>query len=186
MATAAETPVQQHSRLAGEFEALRHVHPDERTAEQKARLVVLAKDLRGILAVPPAGYAMPKLAADLMAHAAEHGWLSSAQWSAPGYIGDPFVKVEVGRRLDELEREHHRGDRWLYQLTWSSRGCAPGKVKLFRAGLAQTPDSPSWSDAPSVKAIAAVITGNPGPRPTTTRPAVIPAAGHPHRARRTA
>lgn len=156
---------QKYNRLASEYEALRHVHPDDRTAGQAARLPVLARELSAILAVPPAGYALPKLATDLMAHAVGHGWKAAAQWSAPDYDDDPFVRVDVGRRLDGLERGSH----WLYQLTWHSRGCSPGKFRLFGSGLAETPGGSSgWHDAPSVKAIRAVITANPGPDAATT------------------
>lgn len=175
MTTATETTAQKYDRLASEFGGLRHVHPGERTGEQKARLGALAKELGAILATPPAGYELPKIAVDLMAHAREYGWLTSSQWSAPSYVGEPFVKVEVGRKLDEQEREQRRGDRWLYRLTWHSRDCAPGRVRLFGSGSASTPDygSAEQHDAPSVKAIRAVIAANPGPRLEVVKPPLV-------------
>ncbi|MFI0718887.1 hypothetical protein [Streptomyces sp. NPDC021224] len=161
--TITETAATHYDRLDVEFAALRHVDPKDRTAEQEERLRVLHGELVEILSRPPAGYELPRIATDLMAHAKAHGWQASLRWTPPGYSGEPFMTVEVGRKLAGLERNQHRGDRWHYQLTWHSRDCVPGKVKLFRAGLASTPDNPADHDAPSIKAIRAIIEANPGP-----------------------
>jgi hypothetical protein len=161
MTTSTETAAARYNRLSAEFAALRRIVPDKRTAEQGARLGELNKELRALAAIPPDGYELPRIAADLMAHAVAHGWLAAAAWTAPDYAGEPFVRVKVGRMLTELERDQHRGDRWHYSLTWHSRGCTPGKVRLFGSGLATTPDSPAHHDAPSIKGIRAVIEANP-------------------------
>lgn len=163
MTTETETLAARYERLSYEFASLRHVRPEERTEEQQGRLVALSGELRAMLATPPNGYELPRLAADLMAHAEAHGWTARVSWTPPGYSREPYTDVEVGLMLDGLEREQHRGDRWYYKLCWHSRDCAPGKVRLFGSGLAQTPDSPRVRDAPSVKAIRAVIEANPGP-----------------------
>lgn len=163
MTTIAEPATAHYDRVSAEFAALRHVHPDERTDEQRQRLATLSVELSAILAQPPAGYELPRIATDLMAHAEAHGWTAGVQWTQPSYSGEPFAVVEVGRKLDGLERDQHRGDRWRYRLTWHSRDCVPGKVKLFRSGLARTPGNPADHDAPSVKTIRAVIEANPGP-----------------------
>lgn len=159
----AETLSRRYNRLDMELYTLRRIVPEERTSEQKAQMLKLHAELREILATPPAGYSLPKAAADLMAFAEAHGWLSMAQWTSPDYIGDPYVKVQVGRHLTDEEREQYRGTRWLFELTWSSRDCAPGKVRRWRAGLAWTPDNPAAHDSPSVKKIRETIAAHPTP-----------------------
>jgi hypothetical protein len=157
------TLVERYRRLDFEHYTLRRVEPDERTADQRARLVAVHHELREILAAPPAGYELPKAATDLLAFAEAHGWMAQAQWTSPEYDGEPYVSVQVARRVTEAERDQYRGDRWSYQLTWHSRDCAAGKVRRFGSGTAITPGSPSTHDAPSVKAIRAVIEANPAP-----------------------
>ncbi|MGA5130827.1 hypothetical protein ACPCTO_13560 [Streptomyces olivoreticuli] len=124
----------------------------------------------------PDGYALPKAAADLVAHATAHGWLSRVGWAAD-ISNAPLVHVAVGRRMtpDEQEQAEDRGeygDRWCYELTWHSRDCAPGRLRLFGRPLAHTPEQPRWHDGPSVKGIRQVIADNPAPEQGhTTAPA---------------
>ncbi|KUN16472.1 hypothetical protein AQJ23_45180 [Streptomyces antibioticus] len=159
--TNTETDVQRYDRLSTEFRSLRRVHPDERTDEQRERMRDVARELTELLSLPPAGYSLPKAAADLMAYAKAHGWSTEALWTALGYGGEPFVNVRVGRLLTGEERDGHRGDRWVYELTWHSRDCAPGKVRRFGQGTAVTPDEPATRGCPSLKAIRAIIAANP-------------------------
>jgi hypothetical protein len=165
----AQTPdAARYARLDAEFSALQRIHPDQRTAEQAARGAAVLAELLEIVATPPPGYGLPALAAGLVAHAEAHGWQTLVQWTRPDYDGEPFVTVQVGRALTAEEREHHHGDRWTYRLTWHSRGCPPGRVRLFGQGSAITPDEPSGrSPAPSVKAVRAVIEAHPAPRRLT-------------------
>lgn len=116
----------------------------------------------------PAGYALPKLAADLIEHAVVNGWKTAAEWHSNG--GETFVHVRVARMLITGEEPVDpadpyatvRGDRWRYGLTWHSREAKPGQLKLFRGTLAQTPWHPQWADGPSVKGIRWVISRHPG------------------------
>lgn len=170
MTTATETLAQECNRLTGEdaelSAAVRKV--GAATPEQTERQREIRTRLRELRAIPPAGYELPKMAADLVAHAEAHGWLSLVQWTPPDYVGDPFVGVQVGRRVTEADGYLGLGNCWKYQLTWSSRDCAPGKVRLWRKGLAETPESPAATDAPSIKAIRAVIEQHPAHIPAIT------------------
>ena len=159
--SATETDVERYDRLADEFRTLRRIHPDERTGAQRDRLRAVAKELAELLSIPPAGYSVPKAAADLMSYAQSHGWSTEALWTALGYDGEPYLTVRVGRLLTGEERDGHRGDRWVYELTWQSRDCAPGKVRRFGQGTAVTPDQPATHGCPSLKAIRAVIAEHP-------------------------
>lgn len=116
-------------------------------------------------ATPPDGYTVPKIVTDLVAFAESHGWKALVDWTPPDYE-EPFMTVCVGRKVTEADGER-RGPWWQYKLTYHSRDCGPGKVKGFRAGLAQTPDHPQWGDAPSVKKIREVIAANPAPKEVT-------------------
>lgn len=117
----------------------------------------------------PEGYALPKLAADLMACAEANGWLTRAIWVAGPEIEEPFVSVDVGRKLAPGEDPEDpsdryapvRGDKWAYRVTWHSRGCAPGKLRLFRQPLASTPWRPAHHDGPSVRRIQDMILAFP-------------------------
>lgn len=120
----------------------------------------------------PTGYSVPRLAADLMAHATSQGWVSKALWTHGPGVSEPFLRVQVGRLLLASEAlpvdavdpyATVRGDRWVYSVTWHSRGCAPGKLQLFRRALASTPWVPAMHDGPSVKGIREVIARHPGP-----------------------
>lgn len=117
----------------------------------------------------PAGYTLPKAAADLIEHARENGWLARATWVHGDDIAEPFVGVYVGRLLLDGEEPVDasdpyapvRGDRWAYRVTWHSRDAKPGRVKLFRKSLAITPWCPARHDGPSVKGIRDVISRHP-------------------------
>jgi hypothetical protein len=163
--TITETAADEYARLSGEdaelSAAVRKV--GTATSEQIERQREIRARLRELHAAPPAGYALPKLAADLVAHAEAHGWTTLTQWTALGYGGAPFVTVQVGRLVTEADGYLGLGDRWTYKLTWHSGGCAPGKVRLFGNGIAITPDNPGAGYAPSVKAIRAVISEHPAP-----------------------
>lgn len=155
--------------LAQEYNRLIDERADHQAAARKAgamspdgseALRSIGRRLMEILAIPPQGYTLPKAIEDLVAHAEAHGWISMIQWTYPGYEGEPYVGVQVARKAADAES---RGDVWHYKLTWHSRDCAPGKLKRFGGALAATPDSPQWSDAPSMKAIRAVIEQHPAP-----------------------
>jgi hypothetical protein len=156
-----ETPAQRYERLDAALCTLGKVHPNERTEEQREQLRELKASMEELLSTPPEGYAVPKAVTDLLAHATAHGWRTSAVWTALGYEGEPFLRVQVGRLVSEDDREDYRGDRWVYSLTWHSRGCAQGKVKRFGQGTAVTPDQPATHYAPSVKAIRETIAAHP-------------------------
>lgn len=156
-----ETDVQRLDQLDRELHSLRRIHPEERTDEQRERMRAVAKELTELLSIPPAGYSLPKAAEDLMSYAQAHGWSTEALWTALGYDGEPSVRVRVGRQLTGEERDEHRGDRWVYELTWHSRDCAPGKVRRFGQGTAVTPDDPATRGCPSLKAIREVIAAHP-------------------------
>ncbi|MGW0312072.1 hypothetical protein [Streptomyces flavidovirens] len=155
-----ETLEQEYTRLTDERAAIKTAarKAGAMTPEGSEALRSIGRRLKEIAAIPPQGYALPKAIEDLVAHAETHGWVSLIQWPAPGDEGKPFVTVQVGRKTTDAES---RGDAWHYQLTWHSRDCAPGKVKRFGSGLAKTPDAPQWHNAPSMKAIRAVIEQHP-------------------------
>ncbi|MBT2412699.1 hypothetical protein J7I94_19395 [Streptomyces sp. ISL-12] len=157
---AEETPVERYKHMSFALSTLKRIHPDERTAEQREEIRTLNADLTELLSTPPAGYAVPKAVSDLLSFAEAHGWRTSALWTAPGYEGEPFLNVQVGRLVPVNERGNYRGDRWMYSLTWHSRDCAPGKVRRFGQGTAVTPDNPATRGAPSVNAIREVIAEN--------------------------
>ncbi|MFK4187263.1 hypothetical protein ACI2L4_25115 [Streptomyces sparsogenes] len=153
-----ETAVERYNRLYDELQTLRRIEPAQRTKEHSDRYKAVSAELLAILAIAPEGYTLPKAAADLIAHAEAHGWKTMVQWTHPGWEEEKYVMVRVGREVDEAEREQFRGDGWFYKLTWHSRGCAPGRLRLFGSGLAETPDNPATHDAPSVRRIRAIIT----------------------------
>lgn len=109
--------------------------------------------------MPPAGYQAPEAGRGLVEHARAHGWRVLEQW-ARASDGAPFYTVTVGRPAEDEEARRF-GLRWEYKHTWHSWGAAPGRVRLFRSGTAQTPAAPRVHDAPSVRRIMAVITENP-------------------------
>ncbi|MFI0736830.1 hypothetical protein ACH4PU_01795 [Streptomyces sp. NPDC021100] len=129
----------------------------------RAALAALERRIRELAATPPHGYALPKAAADLVAHAAALGWRTLVWWGTSS-SDEPFVTVQVGRLLEQDAQPDHRGDRWTYRLTWHSRGCPPGRVRRFGRCLAQTPDQPWTHDGPSLKSIRQVVTDHPAPR----------------------
>lgn len=164
-----ETLANRYSRVYAEQYRLRRIHPDQRTPADRAALRATHSELSEILATSPDGYTLPAAARRLIDHATTHRWQTAARWYPPPgaeYAEDaePFVQVLVGRRLTPAEAaDDHRGEAWEYTLTWHSRGCLPGRLRLFGQGLAVTPDAPAVHDAPSVTVITAVITAHPGP-----------------------
>ncbi|MFB7592388.1 hypothetical protein [Streptomyces sp. NPDC056169] len=104
-------------------------------------------------ATPPTGYTIPAAAAQLLATAQAAGWRTLTSWTPPAYQRAPFLTVRVGLHASN-------GGIWHYRLTWHSRGCAPGHVRLF-SSVARTPGHPAWHNGPSLKAIRAVIAQNP-------------------------
>ncbi|MFG2847470.1 hypothetical protein ACGF12_30520 [Kitasatospora sp. NPDC048296] len=131
----------------------------ERSAEESARLVEVRARLVELLAVPPAGYEAPEAGRRLVEHARAHGWLALEQW-AQASDGAPYYTVQVGRAAGD-EEGRRIGLRWKFQRTWHSWGAAPGRVRLFGSGTAQTPEAPRAHDAPSVRRIREVIGANP-------------------------
>lgn len=136
------------------------------TPEQRQRHREIQRRLAEIAATPPDGYELPKLAADLVEFAKGRGWLTLVQWTPPDYSGEPYVTVEVGRKLNGAEAAQHRSDTFHYQITWHSRDCEPGRLRKF-GGCAKTPDSPQWHDVPSVRKIRETIAANPAPDAVT-------------------
>jgi hypothetical protein len=163
MTTTTETPTEQYRCLMSQYEHLRRIHPDRRTFEETATYQATCAQLAEIDATPPAGYTLPAAAARLVEHARAHQWQARVQWPRPDSTDDPSVKVMVGRLMTPAERdEYGLGDRWQYFLTWSSRDCPPGRLRLFGSGIARTPDQPADHGAPSVRAITAVIAARTG------------------------
>jgi len=121
----------------------------------------------------PEGYRTPKSAAELMEHAAANGWQARLCWFAGGEITEPFLKIEVGRRLtpgEDLpvnpadEYAPVRGDFWRYLVTWHSRGARPGTLRLFRSPGCATPWNPSYHTGTSAKAVFDMIARFPDPK----------------------
>ncbi|MFD1832429.1 hypothetical protein ACFSJS_22680 [Streptomyces desertarenae] len=161
----AETLRQEYERLCDAQAAVESIarRGGEIAPEIRQQYTATAARLREILAVPPDGYTLPRAAADLVAHAAAHGWQTLVQWTPPGWDGEPYVRVQVGRRLTAEEAADHPAGVYLYELTWHSRDCPPGRLRRFGSGLARTPDRPAAHGAPSVRAIRAVIAAHPAP-----------------------
>lgn len=164
--TTTETPAAEFQRLSYErYELIKQIStPGGGTPQARERMRAVARRMAEITATPPEGYALPKAASDLVAYAEAHGWRALVQWTAPGYPGEPYVTVQVGRLVTEADGYVGTGDQWVYKRTWHSRGCAPGKVRLFGQGIASTPGHPAHHDAPSVKGIKAVISAYPAPK----------------------
>lgn len=166
MTDTAETPAARYTRLYDQHYHYRRIRPEHRTPAHYQAMADLADQIAAILAVPPAGYTLPPAAQRLIDHAHAHGWQGITQWYPPpgqGEDEEPLVRVCVGRYCTEAEQaEHHRGAKWQYVLTWHSRDCPPGRLRLFGQGLAETPDHPAVHGAPSIAAITNIITAHPG------------------------
>ena len=116
MSTAIETLAEEYTRLVdeqGQLAAKARKVGDLSTTDRQ-RYTEITKRIREIIATPPQGFELPKLAADLVTHAEAHGWLSLVQWTPPDYSGEPFVTVQVGRQLREGELPDARGGKWIY------------------------------------------------------------------------
>ncbi|MFJ9523748.1 hypothetical protein ACIRPK_36695 [Kitasatospora sp. NPDC101801] len=144
-------------QVRAEFRALRRI--SERSPAEAERLEVVRARLVELLAEPPAGYQVPEAGRGLVEHARAHRWQVLEQWARANDEA-PFYTVTVGRPAED-EEARRDGLRWEYQRTWHSWGAAPGRVRLFRSGTAQTPEAPRVHDAPSVRRIMAVIAENP-------------------------
>jgi hypothetical protein len=155
--TATETLAAEHRRLWAEYTNL--YRTTGRTPDQQARMGAVHARLAEIEATPPPGYMLPPAAADLVEHARAHGWAAAVQWSRSG---EPFVDVTVARRVQPGEGPGWWGPRWWYRICWHSRGCPAGRMRL--SGItAETPEDPAPHDAPSVRAVRAVIAAHPAP-----------------------
>jgi hypothetical protein len=163
--TAAESPAQGFFRLLCERADLLAANRKAGTADpdRSARFAAVQQRLRELVGTAPEGYALPAQAASLIAHAQAHGWTTLVQWTAPGYEGEPFVTIQVRRTLAADEQPDARGDGWTYQFTWHSRGCPPGRLRLFGRHLATTPDQPWTHHTPSLKAVRDIISHHPPP-----------------------
>lgn len=164
MTTATESLAVEFEHLSYEqYELSKTARAGQPDPETRERLRAVSRRLREIAATPPDGYALPKAAADLIAHAEENGWLTMVQWTPPGYSDEPYVRVQVGRKVQDGELSDARGNHWKYSVTWHSRGCVIGKVRLFGRVLAETPDRPAVHDGPSVEGVREVIAAHPAP-----------------------
>lgn len=169
MSTATETLEQEYNRLFAERDdiGLQVRQADRVEPEVRARYDQVMDRLREIVAIPAEGYELPKQAADLIAFAETHGWLTGVQWTPPGWADEVYVRVKVGRRLTEAELQagYYRSDAWLFEITYHERGCPPGQLKKFGSGRGVTPEvgAANIGPAPSVKAIRAVIEQHPAP-----------------------
>jgi hypothetical protein len=160
MTTATESLTQEYDRLldersrtAAEMRSFSEKGEVE-SPESRTSLAAIRARLKEIVATAPAGYDLPRQATELIELAGQHGWISMIQWTPPGWDGDPFVEVHVGRRGGSAGN-------YYYKITWHSRDCAPGKLRL-RSKIAQVPGRQAWHDAPSLKAIRDVIAANGG------------------------
>ncbi|WP_412078981.1 hypothetical protein ACLF6K_37190 [Streptomyces xanthophaeus] len=160
MTTATESLAQEYQRLMTEHrQAMRaayegvatHLGEKPSPGKQAAAEAHLPR-LKEILAIAPAGYELPKQAVELIDLAKAHGWISMAQWTPPDWEDEPSVLLHLAGKVGP-------GRAFYYRITWHSRDCAPGALKLWRK-TAETPDQPRRHDAPSIKAIRAVIAAN--------------------------
>ena len=160
MTTATESLAQEYQRLMAEHrQAMRaaldgvNLHLGEKPApEKQAAADAHLPRLKEILAIPPAGYELPRQAVELLELAKAHGWISMTQWTPPGWEDEPSVLLHLAGKAAS-------GGAFYYRITWHSRDCAPGVLKLWRKN-AETPERPRRHDAPSLKAIREVIAAN--------------------------
>lgn len=114
-------------------------------AEQHVRDATERRLRAGVTNTAPAGYALPKPVADLLALAGANGWQTQQAW-AP--YDDGFrLSVRVSRALN-----------WQYDLAYF---VAPGVARRTRFGMCVTPNRRGPHDTPSLKAVTAVIRANP-------------------------
>ncbi|MEW1762418.1 hypothetical protein AB0393_38675 [Streptomyces cyaneofuscatus] len=116
----------------------------------------LAQAERQLAAITPEGWELPKAVKELLAHAESHGWRSARAWMPRGE-DEMLLKLVVGRHTLPSDAPS-RGTEWRFELAWS---CVPGSARRAGAGLACTPDSPQWHDAPSVRRIRELISEHP-------------------------
>ncbi|MFJ2780260.1 hypothetical protein [Kitasatospora sp. NPDC087315] len=143
------------ARLTDELRSLYRL--PARTDEDDQRITDTKLRLRTLAAVPPTGHTLPKPAADLIAHAHTHGWEAYPYWTHGPGIENPFVLVHLAYLLTPAESANYRSDRWTFQYTWHSRGCAPGRMRRFGAGTVCSPGGLHNAPAPSLRTAIAVI-----------------------------
>lgn len=124
---------------------------DERLRELEALKAASRRDdaeitrLRTRLAAfTPEGYAVPKAAADLLAHAKAHGWKTVHGWTVrtEDEGGGALLRIIVGHGLHQ------------FKLTWS---CDPGGGgRRSGSGVARAPMR-AWHDAPPLKRVKEII-----------------------------
>jgi hypothetical protein len=120
-------------------------------AEQNVRDTTVARLRAGITDTAPAGYALPKPVASLLAFAEANGWAVQQAWAPRD---DGFVlQTRVGRAAAD-------GSKWQYDLSYF---VAPGVARRTSFGLCTTPDRRGPHDTPPIKAIRAVIEKHPVP-----------------------
>lgn len=134
-----------------------------RTPLQQQRYEHLGRRLREILATPPHGYSLPPAAATLVDHARAAGWRAEVCWVPADGLTEVHVRIQVGRRIQPGELDDPPGPMWLYELTWHSRGCPPGRVRRFGRILARTPEQPAVHEVGSVRAVEEAIGRYPAP-----------------------
>lgn len=148
-----DTPemIAKYATLERKFYTLRAIDPKKRDQDAFKAIV---DQLAEIDATAPDGYSLPAAAQKLIECTTAHGWRYSIQWTPPGYVGSPFVRVQVGRLGDETGN-------WTIQYTWHSRDCEPGRVRLFGKGTMTSPGHQSPYSAPSVTTAMKMIAENP-------------------------
>lgn len=148
-----DTPemIAKYAALERKFYTLQAIDPKKRDQDAFKAIV---DQLAEIDATPPDGYELPAAAKKLVDCAAAHGWRHLVRWTSPGFEGSPFVRVLIGRIGDDTGN-------WEIQYTWHSRGCDPGKVRLFGHGLMTSPGHQVSYVAPSLAKVRKMIAENP-------------------------
>jgi hypothetical protein len=102
--------------------------------------------------VVPDGCSMPKAAAELLACAEEHGWVSLTTWFVRD--GAPTVTVQLAHKTAD-------GRAWKFShLMWGAPSIG-ASMSLSGRGLQSTPEHQAWHDASSLKRIRELIAANP-------------------------
>lgn len=102
--------------------------------------------------IVPDGCSMPKAAAELLACAEEHGWVSLTTWFVRD--GAPAVTVQLAHKAAD-------GRAWNFShLMWGAPSVGES-MSLSSRGLQSTPEHQGWHDAPSLKRIRELIAANP-------------------------
>jgi hypothetical protein len=127
--------------------------------EMRERWDAVNARLRELVAIPPQGWAYPKAAAELVAHARAHGWQVLAEWldaASRGADPIPYLNIKVGRAGED------GGGFWKYQACWHSYNVErPRTLRLFGRILAQDPDRRAPHDARSLREVREAIAAHP-------------------------